>query len=199
MTQREIARLACKVLAVWALFDALKAVSMLGRLADSVVSSVRDGWNAQRAIFDMAFVIWPIAQVIAAVWLWRRAGVVAAWMTGHDLQDEPDEPDVSPHKANLDEVQSVVLSTLGVWVLLQTIPHAIHVIIVFVLAWTTGTKTTIDYASSWVSTNVWVWTAQFVLGMWLIFGSRGIVRMLKRFRYVGLEPNEPPPAAQDGA
>jgi hypothetical protein len=199
MTQREIARLACKVLAIWALFDALKAASMLGRLADSVVTSVRDGWNAQRAIFDMAFVIWPIAQVIAAVWLWRRAGVVAAWMTGHDLQDEPDEPDVSPRKANLDEVQSVVLSSLGVWMLLQTIPNAVHVIAVFLLAWSTSTKTTIDYASSWVSTNVWVWTAQFVLGIWMIFGASGIVRMLKRFRYVGLEPNERPPAAQDGA
>ena len=128
MTQREIGRLAFKVMAVFFLMQALNplknAVSQLsGALASAYLSGA---WGWTQVWYLLPIFLFATIQILAALWLWRRAGVVAAWMTGHNLQDEQDEPDAISVPANLEAVHAVVLSSLGVWVLLIVIPEILN-------------------------------------------------------------------------
>src|SRR5262245_5433916 len=97
MTQREIARLACKVLAVWAFIDSLQHVARpLTSVIYALVSLFKEG-SVRGGVASYTYLFVDVAlsglQLVLAVALWKRAGVVAAWMTGHTLQDEQDEPD----------------------------------------------------------------------------------------------------------
>ena len=114
MTHRQVATLACRILAIWALIDALRLLEYpLRVLANLVRSHGQWPYSGQ----------WPeligsglhtVLQIVVALWLWWRAGVVAVWMTGQMLQDEPDEREISPQRASMDEVQAIVLASLGV-------------------------------------------------------------------------------------
>jgi hypothetical protein len=183
MTQREIGRLACKVMAVYFLVQTLNPLQWATSQLSGVLASISIGgpWGWNQFWTYLPTLIFPILQILVAIWLWRRAGVVAAWMTGHDLQDEQDEPDASSMPADLDAVHAVVLSSLGVWMLLQVIPpigsEACNLVIGMVIA----SKQAFETAGKAVSNNLWVWGIQFGLGLWLVFGAPGIVQMLRRF------------------
>lgn len=183
MTQREIARLACKVLAVFFLVQELIPLQQSASQLSGIMASMSwgAGWGWTQFWYQLPTLIFPIIQILVAVWLWRRAGVVAAWMTGHDLQDDPNEPDVLPVPANLEAVQAVVLLSLGVWVLLSVIPEVVSVALSFAINFFASQKGAFEEAGRAVSNHIWIWFPQFGLGFWLIFGAPGIVALLRRF------------------
>jgi hypothetical protein len=195
MTQREIARLACKVLAVWAIIDAFKYLHYSSRQIWALFeawSSFSSSWGG--TISSAITILLPFLQIAVGIWLWRRAGVVAAWMTGHNLQDEQDEPDVIHVPADLDAVQSVVISMMGVWVLVDAVPALAGQLAALLPILDTGRSDFDDWANrSAAMSLIWL-ISRLAIGIWLIFGAAGIVRMLKRIRYAGLHPEERPPA-----
>lgn len=198
MTQREIARLACKVLAVYFVLHSLtlmqQAVAQLSRAFAAI--SQGDAWGWPAFWYQLPVVLFPVVQVFVAIWLWKRAGLVAAWMSSHDLQDDQDEPEGARIPADLDGIHAVVLSSLGIWVMLMVLPDVISMMLSFVVDLIASPKQALEYAGRGVSSKIWIWVPQVALGIWLIFGSSGIVRMRKKFRPAGLQPNERPPAAQ---
>ncbi len=191
MTHRQVATLACRVLAIWAFIDALK----LGHQPiQAIVALVRLGWRGVQVDYHWAtaFTLIPIVmQIIIAIWLWKRAAIVATWMTGESLQDDLDEPEVVRRQAKIHEVQAVVLSSLGVWVLLEVVPNACSTIFEFLLAYLIagGTQMAFDRASHVISGSLWIWCFQLLLGLWLVFGAKGITRLLRRARGDRPEPS----------
>lgn len=197
MTQRQIARLACKLLAIYAIIDALKYVeyAAYGFTSMSQYFEYNASFFVAAAIAISIAV--PIIQIGAGIWLWRKAGVVAAMITGHSLQDEENEPDAMPKGAALEQVHAVALSIVGVWILVDSIPQILSWMVTLLMSASLAANSTeSEVASRSVSWDfVWLF-ARLSLGMWLLFGAPRLVRMLKSFIYVGLDDSERPPQSK---
>ena len=90
LTARVLAKVLCRVTAIIALLLAL------GELTDWVaqVIEVIDWGDGDDYLWLSVILAYPAALLFMAAWLWTKAAIVAAWILGHDLQDDPDEPDV---------------------------------------------------------------------------------------------------------
>lgn len=179
MTYRQAATLACKVLAIITL---LQAVELLSNVISMAINFWSWGQRGQVYPFwaEAARFVPPVAQLIIGIWLWKRAGVVAAWITGSELQDSPEEPETDPHRANDHEIQAVVLSSLGVWVLLQVVPQILAMIFQTLFTWMITRQ--LVRTGGGVDSRIWMWSFDLLLGLWLIFGAPGITRLLRRAR-----------------
>jgi hypothetical protein len=184
MTQREIARLAMKVLAVYYGLQSLPVLqNAVAQLSQTFAFISRGNtWGWQTFLFQLPIAFLPFVQILIAIWLWKRAGLVAVWICSQDLQDEEDEPEVVRVPAELDAVQAVVLSSLGIWVMLTVLPEVMSMLLSFVFNLMAAPSNAFEYAGRGVTDKIWFWIPQVVLGIWLIFGASGIVQTLAKFR-----------------
>jgi hypothetical protein len=194
MTPRRIAILCFRVLAAYTMIVAVGRADQIAWALNFGFWGPRGGWMA--VITSLIGATVPILQFLVGLWLWKRAGVVAAWVVEHDLQDEPDEPDAADlagEPITAASAEPIVLCSLGVWVLATTLPEA--------LARLTQTVVTRQLFDTARSTQQYDWRAlgqlvallgKLIIGLWLIFGARGLVRLLVRARTLGLEKREDP-------
>lgn len=180
MTQRQVARLACKLLAIYAVIMALDELRWTTANLFAAISAFRYAGSIDAITYLGPFLV-PLIQFVFALWLWKRAGVVAAWICGHDLQDDMDEPDAVPVRADIDAWQGVAISSMGVWVMITVIPRIVTQAMNFTIEWLLG-GVGARRAAGAVSWEIWIWLTQFGIGLWLIFGCAGIVKGLRRFR-----------------
>lgn len=187
MTQREIARLCCKVIAIYALIRAIESAAVLGWILLGPSSSGITEWQTYVQVFF--FALPPVVLVAMSVFLWKNAGVVAAWISGHDLQDDPDEPDIKPTRANSHELQAVAFATLGLWAIINALPRLID--LGFRAMIPPSSSLAVEFGLLSASRLVAI-SLQLAIGVWLLFGSRGLVQLLYKLRNVGLDETERP-------
>lgn len=188
MTQREIARLCCKVIAIYALIRAIESAAVLGWILLGPSSSGITEWQTYVPVFFF-FALPPVVLVAMSVFLWKNAGVVAAWISGHDLQDDPDEPDIKPTRANSHELQAVAFATLGLWAIINALPRLID--LGFRAMIPPSSSLAVEFGLLSASRLVAI-SLQLAIGVWLLFGSRGLVQLLYKLRNVGLDETERP-------
>lgn len=195
MTKREVAVLACKVLAIYALLDAIKYAGYY--LFQPLPFMFAEGLDYVKALAWSVGLLSPLIEIAIGLWLWNKAGVVAAWMTGHDLQDNQYEPDAKPVRADLVAVQAVVFASLGVWALIGVVPHLISHVgwLIYDVASRTGSfgETLRSYSHGDALADV----VTIAIGLWLIFDGSGLAQLLTRLRYAGLQPVEREGDARD--
>lgn len=187
MTQRAIARLCCKVIAIYALIRAIELVPVFGLMLPSSASFGTSEW--QTFVQAFFFAVPPVVLVAMSVFLWKHAGVVAAWISGHDLQDDPDEPDIKPTRANSHELQAVAFATLGLWAIINALPRLID--LGFRAMIPPSSPGAVEFGLLSASRLVAI-SLQLAIGVWLLFGSRGLVQLLYKLRNVGLDETEHP-------
>ncbi len=185
MTQREIARLCCKVIAIYALIRAIESVPALGWMMQGGASFGMIEWQMYVQVFF--FALPPVVLVAMSVFLWKHAGVAAAWISEHDLQDDPDEPDIKPTHANSQELQAVAFAALGLWAIINTLPRFIDM--GFRALIPSSSPLAVEFGILSASRLVAI-SLQLVIGVWLLFGSRGLVQLLYKLRNVGLDENK---------
>ena len=189
MTQREIARLCCKIIAIYALIRSIESVEgitsifyMWPILADG--GAIEIGWNVYAAVFLGA--LSPVVLAAVAIFFWRQSGIIAAWITGHNLQDEPDEPDSNPKRVGAKDLQVVAFATIGLWAIISSFSKLISAIAWIAFRYPSATD-------EFVLRNTVQVIGPLILlcvGFWLVFGARGIVQLLYKLRNVGLDENE---------
>lgn len=189
MTQREIARLCCKITAIYAL---IRGIESLDNSAQNFRWTLIGGWTGfGNSWKDYLFVFMsalPVVLLIAlSVFLWKQAGVVAALITGHNLQDDQNEPDSDPKPVNTKQLQAVAFATLGLWVIIQAIPNIINFIV-----WASGFSTVREENTFivLVIARTSALIIQLGIGFLLLFSARGVVGFLYKLRNVGLDENE---------
>ena len=192
MTQREIARLCCKITAIYALIRSIESVEgiisvfyMLPVLAYG--GSVDIHWNFYAAVFLGALP--PVVLAAVAIFFWRQSGIIAVWITGRNLQNEFEEPNPIHKRVDAQELQVVAFATIGLWAIVSSISR-------FISSATWGVR---NYLSSSEESSLFTLISQLAspvillcLGFWLLFGARGIVQLLYKLRNVGLDENQRP-------
>jgi hypothetical protein len=189
MTKREIANLCCRVLAVYVLVQGVsEAPSVLAMIAS--VSFVNP--MTMFVWLCIAYAMHPAMLIIGGIVLWRKSGVVAALMTGHDLQDEPDEPDVIRRRPTAAEAHAIAFSTLGLWLLLNSVPNLITTGVFMAAFSQSDPPSELEgYARGWGIDTLGP-VAEMIIGIYLLFGASGLVRLLRKARDFGLEERERP-------
>jgi hypothetical protein len=200
MTARQVANLAMKVLAVWTLVQAVQSLPYLGYGYTSIHSGVSSGLIVSGLVSGGVQMALPVLMGIVALIIWKRAGVIAAVIVGHDLQDEPDEPDSSPKSASVGAVHAVVLSTLGAWVLVDSIPDVFRYLSEFITWVASGsTNPNRNWLLEFYDLRLIGMIVRLAVGSWLFLGSNGSVHYLRRVRRIGLEPGEEPNPGSSGS
>jgi hypothetical protein len=181
MTPREIANLCCRLMAIYALFQGLAFLPSLAALIDPLTHPM--DLSTAELFSRVLWAMHPAVMIAAAAFLWRWSPLVASWMVGHDIQDAVAEPESTRRKATLRDVHGVAFSVIGLWVLVHAAQdiagHAFYLV----------------YDDPTVTGNRWVGVygrivVQLALGIWLLFGARGLVDLLHRARRVGLDAPE---------
>jgi CDP-diglyceride synthetase len=118
-----------------------------------------------------------IASLIMALVFWRCADYFARRM----VSDDPTPATSSA--VTLEGVLGVAFAAIGVFVLIGVLPEIAGVFLRVV-------RSRYAFSEWWASTE---WQAEFsslvlktVLGIWLLLGSKGLVRALKKFRTFGV-------------
>ncbi len=119
----------------------------------------------------------PLALLfVFALFLWAQADFISAKMVGE--QDKS----MVPVAVNAD-TQRLAFSVLGCYLLTQALPQIAQGIATFL----TANDPDFDWTKSGAP-DVTFTIVQLSLGLWLLFGARGIVGLLANIRHIGREP-----------
>jgi len=167
MTRREIAALACKVLALWTFTQVILASrDALWMLAEAISDA-----NASRSIYVAAAAtgMETIVMLLVALFFWFGASRIASWM----VSDDP-APVTRPDIAQAD-IMAVAFSAIGVFTLLPSLRSLAGSLMILVQ----GPEV---YPGGWANRNFqssfWPATIGLALSLWLILTPRGMVRLV---------------------
>ncbi len=183
MTKREIAVLACRTLAIVALINVIQSSSRLLVLLFEAFNPDKFGppnpligpvpLSAMLALLYVS----PLALLlIFAGFLWAQADFVATKIVGER------DANMTPIQINHD-AQTLAFTILGVYVLTIALPRLSQLL---VHAWNVGSQdATLRQDWTGFAPNLIYASVELALGLWLIFGARGLVSLLKNVRDVG--------------
>lgn len=161
MTKKEIATLSFKLLSLYAI---LQLIDKLGYIISYLMYGDLSG-----AKF-MNFIIWavpPVLFLICGILLWYTAAPLAASLfktTGSD----------DSSNASLIDIQIVAFSVVGLFVLAESFPNFVRLVVWYYLA--------NAIQKSPLAGDGAAFLLRSVFGFWLLFGSRGIVNFIRRIR-----------------
>jgi hypothetical protein len=190
MTKREVANLCCRVLAVYALIQAIQVGgSMLSMVAQVIIGPFEPYVAGRYAVAMIA----PAGLTILAVLMWRKSGIIAAWMVGQDLQDEQHEPEAARSRATARDVHMIAFSVVGLWVLVEAVPGLTYYIAeLFIVRADPSSSNYFGSVMRSVGGGLMQNILRIIIGLWLLFGASGLVDLLRRARNFGLEEHEQP-------
>ncbi len=167
MTRTEIATLICKSIAVW-MFATVVAEAAFFMVAIAVsIGSIftSTGFDASELKSGWILGVPSVAQLIVGLFLWFRAPRLAARM----VSDDP--APVTRPDMNVQDVLAVAFMTVGVYLLIPLVRSL--------------TRNIYEMALGEYSFKRWLLSGStlslfvgFALSIWLILGSRGIVRVV---------------------
>jgi hypothetical protein len=161
MTKKEIATLSFKILSLYAF---LQVIDKLGYIISYLLYEDLSG-----AKF-LNFIIWavpPLLFLICGILLWYTASPLASSLfkvTGSDDKSN----------ASLIDIQIVAFSVVGLFVLAESFPNFIRLVVWYYSA------TAIQ--KSPLAGDGAAFLLRSAFGFWLLFGSRGIVNFIRKIR-----------------
>jgi len=180
MTKRELAALACKVLALWILAKGVQDIVYVLMILRDMVVDVGD-YGIARTLLSIALFSLPgVVPIVFAVIVWKKADSLAGRMV------EPDEGQPVSYEISGNGLLAIAIVAIGVALLVFAIPDLVGA------AWTWFAW---SEASPWPRNPAPLLRAiaKMIVGLWLIVGTRRIVRVLAKVRTIGLDkgPNGP--------
>ncbi len=194
MTKREIASLACKILAVYALLQLPQYVQGIYFLLSGIFAGElwgEDIHRIQSLFWDLSTVFVPtVLYLVAGILLWRRSNALASRMVSDDQPPEG-QPTISGQA-----VSAIAFSVVGLVVLVHAIPR-----IASILSYLISHKTMPEFEGRWTANVIAELTAlgvQVILGAVLLMTSRGLSRLVMKIRTAGQNNSEQESHTQKG-
>jgi hypothetical protein len=166
MTSAQIVGLGVRLFAIWLVVSVLQHVPLMWQFSASVESS--------GSTYVVTVAVGALLLVLAAG-LWFFPLAVANTLI-------PSSSKTDYVQLSLDQAQSVGFTLLGLWVLASAVPDSFYWLFMIYQASVPETLfelRTSNYASM-VSTAV-----RLILGIWLLFGARGLLGLLRWARSAG--------------
>lgn len=178
MTIKELARLSCKVLAVYTLVLAIQSLNHFAILPVSVGDNFPAG---VAALMVMAAFMPSILLLALAAILWFRADRLAGHMApGENTSWE--KPAVTG-----EDVQVIAFSVVGVMVLAGAVPELFQLVSNLALQRSTQFQPFNETVSVYTVSRATGLAVRLAIGIWLLLGARGLAGLLKTLREAGLK------------
>jgi hypothetical protein len=187
MNRREIAALACRILALWLFTQA--ATSLVTTIVEVVTlfniwDDITRGANQSgiSAPFGVLLGMSPTLVMIAiGVLLWKKADSVASRM----VSDDP--APVTSAQATREDLLGVAYSAMGMFILASSLPELGRTIAQLLAADGVGLQNQQLWQNGAWQGRFWGELTQIAIGLWLLLGSRGIVRALRKLQRPDVE------------
>jgi hypothetical protein len=175
MNRYEWTELSLKIFSLFLLFKFLSAVpSVINML---VMAEKYDGkWAMPGAIAGV------LVSLVLALILWRLAPAIskAIWRKADTSKTIPN-PDI-------DEIQAALFSTIGLFVLVNTLPHiSQYLILINQTSSPFQSESALEFKAKVELTTLLV---QFAIGIFLLLSSKGLVNLVKMIRNLGLKKQD---------
>ena len=185
MTRTEIATLACKILAMWVFAQAALLIVNVVMMIIFALGNFHSGVSRSTDLAEAAVTGLPaVGAVIVGILLWSYAPQLASRMVsaGSETVTRPD----LDHEA----VLSVAFAAIGLWLLIPALRDVASIIITVAF----GKLPLFEYwqDSRWQA-RFWPPVLETGLSIWLIVGTRGIVRLVLMLRRQDGETHVLPP------
>ena len=185
MTKREIAALACRILAIVALFSVLQSGSYWLASVSQIINVSAASLGNQ--IGQIRVLVWlqasPIVlQAFLAFLLWTQSGYISAKMVGED--------DRNLVSVSFDErFERLTFSVLGAYALIYALPDFIKTLI---SVWSMNNQSAIMRRDwSQVLPGAASSVAMLLVGLGLLLGAGGISALLAKIRRAGRDAQSP--------
>lgn len=166
MTSAQIVGLGVRLFAVWLLVSVVRHVPHMWQFSESMQS----GSSAYALI-----VVVPVLTFLLAAVLWFFPLTVAKNLI-------PSSNRTDYVRVPLDQAQSIGFTLLGLWILGSAVPDSFYW--VFMLYQASIPETLLDLHASHYA-NVVSTAVELILGIWLVFGARGLLGLLRWARTAG--------------
>lgn len=174
MKYRNISSIACKLMAVYLFFRGLNYIP-------SVVTMLL--YSPRNEEFAMQFIPWAlncIILILVPVVLWTFSNKFSTFISKDINEEEKLEHDYS-------KVAIISFSTLGLFMLLNSLPDLLRYIVVFRQQLSIGmvqphTNMYFDSLARIIGEAI-----RLILSIWLIIGAKGILKLIRGFRSLGMD------------
>lgn len=160
MTKKEIASLSFKVLSLYAFIKAIEKLSTLIYYAYQV--------NEIGVPFFMVYAVPVLLLALCGALLWFLSPVLASSIS--ESAGSGDNP------ASLSSIQAVAFSIVGLYMVAASLPGIVRSTI-----WRLTEPASMSKGSPLLG-DVMGSLVQVVIGLWLLFGSRGLVNLISKMR-----------------
>lgn len=181
MPIKDLARLSCRVLAVYTLVQAIQSLNHFAVLPVSMMERFPSGVTALMA---MAAFIPPILLFALAVVLWFRADRFAG-----DMVSGKNTPGESTAVGG-EDVQVIAFSAVGVLVLAGAVPELFQFVSSLILQKSFQYHPFSETVSVYTLSRAIGLAVRLVIGLWLLLGARGLAGFIKTLREAGLREPE---------
>lgn len=158
MTKKEIAVLSFKVLSIYAFI----------RVIDNVYYTLGSITSTEEGANRLLIIAPQLLLVLSGILLWYIAPRLASSVfKSSTIENEPN--------ASLSDIQAVAFSVVGIFLLASSIPEIVKIIVIYNTMWAVGSKEVLIQA-------IIVLSIKMILGLWLLLGSRGLVKFIRSTR-----------------
>ena len=177
---RALAALSCRFLALSTAIGLIQSGSALLTLFASTFGLFPGAGAPSLPLVLLQLV--PIAGLILlALILWTQADAISAYMVRESADD-------AAPALSVERLQALAFSVMGLYVLTGVLPRLAQAVANLLMVDSSAPNPNADvftgvssgYAIGWVSMAV-----EIALGVWLLFGARGLVYLLANIRHIG--------------
>jgi hypothetical protein len=164
MTKKEIATLSFKILSLYAFFH------LIDKLAHIISYLLYGDLSGVKFLNFISWAVPPFLFLIFGILLWYAASPLAASLF---KTTDPDDK----ANASLIDIQTVAFSVVGLFVLADSVPDFLRVVV-----WHYSVESTTPIQKSPLAGDGVAFLLRSAAGFWLLLGSRGIVNLVRRLR-----------------
>ncbi|MFZ5644442.1 MAG: hypothetical protein ACOY46_12710 [Bacillota bacterium] len=180
MTARMLAALSCKVLAIFVL---IKVISDLN-WASVFISALQPDVGGYEIIIAISAIVISFLFLTAIGYiLWFRTDYLTQKMMVKDFA-------IEESRLKSDDIQAIAFSAVGVIVLADAIPDIVQQIFYIWQMRSAQYMITEQWNNFYTVSRIAGLSLQIVIGLWLFFGSRGIVGLVRTLRRAGVKKPE---------
>lgn len=183
LTDRQLAVVCFKLLGIYAIILAIGAGESLAiELAWSLPPAASDHLRLLGIMTKVASVARVAFIAVAGILLLFRSEVVARWLLGETVKPTLGPPPV------LQQIQTIALSVAGIFILLRAIPDLGYRVMGVSHLFKYGVLNGLSSFEFW---RLFSAVLRFGLGIYLLFGARGLARFLRKIHTVATCTGKP--------
>jgi hypothetical protein len=170
LSKEDIVAIASRIFAIYVVIMTVQSVGALMNMRQVMEMSITDP--------DLLpFLLMCVLSLLLAVLLWFFPLTIARKLLPVLRDPRP------PLSAAGQDVEDTVVFVLGLWVLASAAPDIVYwMVLAFRIQNTEAAS--VPLLPEQVA-SIWATVAQIAIGLWLVFGARGLLGALRRLRYAG--------------